>query len=227
MIYVFYTQDDSLDKNYHNVSFIPLSKISFLDFEIKILDDYDSYVFTSKNAIFSLKDKLDKTQFSLDFAKPIICVGESTKNQAQNIGFKNIKTPSKAYGECLFDEFDEYFLKNKTLFLRGKKIASNPQNVDEIIVYENIKQNFSAKIKITKKDILIFTSPMMVKHFNLQINKNTKIIAIGTSVKRALKNKKLKKFKNKIFIPSKTTIKDCIKLAFRLNARFLSKHTKF
>lgn len=109
------------------------------------------------------------------------------------------------------------------MFLRGKKIASNPQNVDEVIIYENVKKDINEKIKITNSDIVIFTSPMMVKYFNLQIDKKTKIIAIGTSVKKALKNKKLKKhiqkYKKKIFIPKKTTIKDCINLAFKLHAR--------
>lgn len=213
MIYVFYTQ--SLDDNLvqKDISFIPLSKVDFIPFDINCLNDYECYVFTSKNAVLSLKHQLDKTSKKLDFTKQVVCVGDTTKYYAQKLGFVNIKLPKKAYGKNLFDEYKDFFSLHKTLFLRGVKIASNPVNVDELIVYENKKIDFK-KISFNKGDILAFTSPMMVRYFRAyykNLDKDIKILAIGTSTKKALRF-----YKNDIYIPNETTMQGLLRLAFKI-----------
>lgn len=222
MIYVFYAQNDFIENQFKDISFIPLSKIKFIDFDINLLLNYEYYVFTSKNAITSLVQQIEKSENkeyykNVIFSKNIICVGVTTEKIARKYGFKNIQIPTKAYGKNLFEEFENIFKNTKAIFLRGEIIASNPKYVDEIIVYKNIKiQKKESSFKIKNKDIIIFTSPMLFQFYkenNIPLNKS-KIIAIGKTTKKAIK-----KYSKKVYTPKETTLNACIKLALKLQAR--------
>lgn len=178
------------ETKFEGVENLILNEVKFFDFNVN-LEDFDALILTSKNAVKAL----EKAKIKLDFDLKIYGVGEKTAKKAQQLGFKHIKIPSKAYGKTLFEEFKEELKGQRCLYLRAKNIASNLNedlrdnavDLKEIIVYENVFK--PCKIALCQPAIFIFTSPLSALNFlkNYHPHPKDKLIALGQSTAKALK----------------------------------------
>lgn len=197
--------------NFKNVKSIELAHIVFLKLEIS-LNDFELCLATSKNALKALQ----KNKIPIPANLRLYSFEKSLKF-AKNLGFKEIKIPSKSYGKNLVAEFKEEFRGKKVLYLRGEKIAFDMKNelakeqiyIEENVVYKNEFALPKTLPSFMKDDILIFTSPNTTSFFlkHCKFNKEAKFVAIGQSTALRLKN-----FRN-VFVAENTSIKSCVKLA--------------
>lgn len=161
-----------------------VTKISYLKFSIDF--KYDAIIFTSKNAINAIKFN----NLSIKKDIKIYCIGEATKKEALNYGFKNIFVSKTKNLEGFLEEIKEEISKKNILFLRAKEIIKEItyklNNIKEIVAYRS--DFIKSEEKIEKNSILFFTSPKNVEGFikNFGWDKSYKAYAIGDSTKKAL-----------------------------------------
>ncbi|EPX7555145.1 uroporphyrinogen-III synthase [Campylobacter lari] len=206
------------DKKFDGVKNIRLNKIKYFDFEVN-LKEFDCLIISSKNALKALILSKNK----IDFDIKIYAVGKKSAEFAKELGFKNVKYPSKAYGKNLASEFLPEFKNKKCLYLRARQIGSRLDEnllkdgifLKQIIVYENIaiKPNKN-ELNIFHPSVFVFSAPSSVenffKFFNLE--ENDKAVVIGQSTALKLSN-----FKN-LYVCKEQNLDSCIKLAKSLES---------
>ena len=146
-----------------------IKNLNLLNIEFKKIDldieKYDILIFTSKNAVLSVKDFIKN--------KNCFAIGNKTAEEIKKYGGKVNFIASKYYGHILSMELKS--IKNikdkKLLYIRPKIIAStltqtlkdNNFNIDEIITYQT--NCATSKIILDKNAKIIFSSPSTVKCF--------------------------------------------------------------
>ncbi|ASQ30130.1 uroporphyrinogen III synthase [Campylobacter avium LMG 24591] len=198
--------------NFKGVENICLSKIKLNKIKVN-LKDFDTLITSSKNALKSLL----KSECELNLKMQILTLSKESAQDFKKLAFKNVKTPKKAYMKDLLNEFQNELKDKKILYLRAKKVSfdlakkAKNLNIKEIIAYENVYKKHRIK-NLVRPCIFIFTSFDLADTFlkYYEIKDDDKIVAIGSST--ALR---LKEFKN-IFISKKANIKECVKLARKL-----------
>ncbi|WP_308400900.1 uroporphyrinogen-III synthase [Campylobacter lari] len=205
------------DKEFDGVKTIRLNEIKFLDFEVN-LKEFDCLIISSKNALKALM--LSKSK--IDFDIKLYAVGQKSADFAKELGFKNVKYPSKAYGENLASEFLSEFKNKNCLYLRAKKISSGldgyllKENIPlkQLIVYENIAiEPKKDELKIHHPSVFIFSAPSSIEQFLkfFTLEKEDKVVVIGQSTALKLHN-----FKN-LHICKEQDLNSCLKLAKSLD----------
>ena len=189
------------------------------------LDEYDYFIFTSKNGVDSFINSFEKKYKTIK----VICSGEKLYERMKKLGF-NISHYSKyPYKENLIDELiKSNKIKNKkVIYLAGnlsddfiEKKLKNHCNITRKNVYKTRPTkliNKDLKKILTKKNdcILIFTSPSAFDSFleKYQLN-SQKIGVIGRTTMNHINNNKY----NVDFIPKFPSYKDlCEKINTYIN----------
>lgn len=198
--------------NDDRVRYLKVCDIKFLPYSIDV--SYDSIIFTSKNAIESMKfNNIDIKTNSKAFV-----IGAETLRVAQNFGYTMTYLAKNTHGNQFAHEIAPLLTRKKALYIRAKKTVSkvgeilekSGVNVTEIIGYENIILNLDKNLKPEVGSTLIFTSPLNVIAFreNFGWDDSYRVICIGRTTADFLKDHKNTQ------ISVNQTIKSCIDLAF-------------
>ena len=164
----------------------PFLKTKYLSYSDKI-KDYDIIIFTSKKAIFALKN--DKSWIN----KIIYTVGEKTKEIALKQGAKNVYSAKKSSSYDLCTEIKDKIIGKKVLYIRAKKVLFDIKEYmqdicffDEMIVYESIFTK--ADFVLEKGSVVIFSSPSIIESFiRFYDIVDFKIVVIGKKTAEALR----------------------------------------
>lgn len=174
------------------------------------LSKYDSLVFTSKNAVYSL-DSFNKDWRKLDS----YAIAQKTADIIKELEGKVVFTGNSGHGNEFANELIEVLKDKKVLYVKALKTVSDLPNIlrkngiflDELIAYKtSCKKTYT---NLEKNSIFIFTSPSSVECFFKQYNwdNSYEAIVIGQTTAKFLP----KEIKYKV--SSLTSIEECIKLA--------------
>ncbi len=173
-----------------------------VEFEIKNLQSFDIFIFTSPRTV---KFFFQKIKPDLIRNKELITVGKKTKKTLENLGFTKIKYPEIQNSEGLLKllESDSSFRLKKILFPKSEiaqRILENRfKNIHSVIVYKTLVNHNHKDIEFCKQFFIgsikavIFTSPSTVygfyKNFGIfwkYFLIKPKIVAIGKTTKEYL-----------------------------------------
>ena len=193
----------------HDVSHLPVIKISKKKFNVVNYSDYSGIIFTSANAVEFLDTKYINKNIHC------FCVGAATENKALKKGFQNVYA-----AEGNVENLKEIIIRNfnkkigKLLYVSGETISLNlhkqltneDYTVERIINYtvdhvDKIDQNFIEKLKITMPDIIYVYSQNSAKSLLNIIKKyqlvdywmNTNLMCLGEKTSSVLNEIKWKK----------------------------------
>lgn len=179
-------------------------------------DEIDYVVFTSAHAVKMFSKRCEELNVQLDFNKiKIVAVGNKTKNICEKFSIPVHIIPSKFSGEGVINELSSYDIKDKTIFIPRSAIGREelPDGLKEMgailklaPVYnvslptnEKIIGNIE-KLKNSKPDLYIFTSPSTFENFLQILNisdpvnyfNGIDVAAIGPTTKSAIENKNIR-----------------------------------
>ncbi|HPD83770.1 MAG TPA: uroporphyrinogen-III synthase [Alphaproteobacteria bacterium] len=173
-------------------------EVVFDDVALPDLQNYDGLILTSANAVRAIKGKI--TYFDL----PVFCVGNQTKQEAQAIGLKNIKSTSLTV-KGLIEILSKQAGDKRYLYLRGQHISKDLKKIltavrlEEVTVYhtEKIKQiNSSLERDIEKEaiDFVLFYSKRTAEAFVEWVQmhhledflRRTKALCLGDSMVKSV-----------------------------------------
>lgn len=191
-------------------------KINYLQNNINILN-YDALIFTSKNAVHSMKT------FSKDWINiPSYAIAEKTAKVLLNNNSKLIFTGKSSHGNEFALELIEKLKNKKVLYVKARNTVSNlveilknnEINITSCITYETISKN-NKKIILKENAIIIFSSPSSVKYFLEQYDwKNTyNAVVIGSTTAKYLPSY------IKYVLSPQTSLEKCIELAKEINIK--------
>ena len=174
------------------------------------LSKYDSLVFTSKNAVYSLNS------FNKDWKKlDSYAIAQKTADVIKELEGKVTFIGNSGHGNEFANELIEMLKDKKVLYVRALKTVSdlpnilkqNGINLDELIAYKTSCKKTCTNLE--KNSTFIFTSPSSVECFFKQYNwdDSYEAIVIGQTTAKFLP----KEIKYKV--SSLTSIEECIKLA--------------
>ena len=194
-------------KNHNFLDLFPKEKVTILNFplietkEINFhfpspIEKYDWIIFTSKNAVEPFFKKAGK------ISNKIAAIGKGTSEELKKFGYHADFT-GKGYSAV-------YFLKElKTIIFHDQKILlalgtlapdtlqkdlSAENIVERVNVYitqrtKDIDQSVLKRINENKYGVILLTSPSATDHlFSLFPNKSLKLISIGETTTKAIKN---------------------------------------
>lgn len=197
-----------------NIINLPIFDIKYLDFNID-LTQYDGLIFTSKNAVYSMKNNNIWTTI------PSYAIAKKTAKIIKQNSDNVIYTGDSGHGDDFANELISLLKNKKVLYIRAKKVVSNLVDIlnkngvicDELITYETVCKDYDKSFKPNKNAIIIFSSPSTIKCFfnSFQWDKSYLAIAIGkTTAKYFPKDINYK-------IADTTSLQSCIELAKQLN----------
>lgn len=189
-------------------------KVCEIKFEIfELAKNYDAIIFTSKNAIKSLKFN----DLMPNLKTQIFVIGVATFKEALNFGFENIYLAKARTGNAFACEISHLLKRKKVLYLKAKKTASKIEHILQndgvkiecVTAYENVFVKCDISQKPPLNSVLIFASPLNVKNFikNFGWEQSYKAIAIGETTAKFLQKYTTPK------ISQTPKISDCIELA--------------
>lgn len=199
------------NEKYPNTKNLDVFCIEYIPSQINI-EYYDALVFTSKNAVYSLNS------FNQDWKNiDSYAIAQKTASIIKENGGKVVFTGNSGHGNDFAKELLNILKNKKVLYVKALKTVSNLTdilkenniNVDEIITYKTTCSK--KKYKLEDNSTFIFTSPSSVKCFfkNYKWDKSYKAIVIGKTTASYLPKD------IKYEISEKTSIEECIKLAFK------------
>ncbi len=194
---------------------LPVIKIDTIkvDFDFS---KYDGIIFTSKNAIYSLNSYNQEWM-----SKPIYAIAPQTAKVASNMGAKIKFVSKEKHGDEFAQELVPLLKNKKVLYIRGSKVVTNLVETlnsngvicDEAVVYQTVCVNFTKKIKLPKKSVIIFSSPSTIECFlkNAQWDESYKAVSIGHTTE--------KYFPDFItpYVSETTSLDSCVKKAIELS----------
>jgi uroporphyrinogen-III synthase len=147
----------------------PLIKIRPLPFHVNIAESPDIWIFTSSNAVKSLKILLQKYFLSIIQSKKIVAIGHKTADSLGAMGFRVIVRANNAL--ALAEEINEEFHPQEVLHFCGDRRRSELSesltekgfSVTEKKVYQNILT--PQKITWGDADGMLFFSPSAVESY--------------------------------------------------------------
>lgn len=173
-----------------------------ITFEIQSLNDI--LIFTSQNAV---QNVLQHKNELID--KPVLCVGEKTKQILENNGFNVLNSLSDA--NHLIQNFEKEYINKSVTFFCGK---SRLNTIPEFLNKKNIKheiievyETFETPIKIgTKMNGLLFFSPSGVSSFTKENTiTNEMCFCIGTTTAKAVE-----KYSKNIIVANQPSVENVI-----------------
>ncbi len=198
---------------YKGVENLEVFKIEYIKSNVD-LNIYDTLLFTSKNAVYSLNSFNTKWKELDSFA-----IAPMTANIIKEEGGKVFFTGSSGHGDDFAKELIPLLKNRKVLYIRALKVVSklveilkeNHIEVDELITYKTVC-NEALNCKLEDNSIIIFTSPSSVECFFKKILwKDTfKAVVIGKTTAKFMPKEV------KYQISDKTSVQECIKVAQKL-----------
>jgi len=193
----------------HQVSNLPLLKITKVNYDEVNFSDFEGIIFTSANAIKFLEiKKINKNYLCF-------CVGNATEKKARSVGFQNVIA-----AEGNVENLKELILQNfnkkngKLIYVSGEKISIDLDqqllregyNVKRIINYqtehnENFDKNFTQALKFNIPNIVYVYSQNSASSFLNFIKMhqletlwmNTNLMCLGEKTSSILNEIKWKK----------------------------------
>jgi uroporphyrinogen-III synthase len=196
-------------QKFKDVENLEVFNIQYIKPNINI-EDYDSLVFTSKNAIYSLN------HYKMNWQNiPSYVIAPKTAEVVKQLGGNLAFTGTNGHGNEFANELIPYLQNKKVLYVKAEKTVSNlveilknnSINLDKAIAYKTVCN--SSKTNLEKNSIFIFTSPSSIECFFNQYSwdKSFKAITIGKTTAEYLP-------KNIDYLISpQTSMQECIKLA--------------
>jgi len=199
-----------------NIINLPIFDIKYIDFNID-LTQYDGLIFTSKNAVYSMKNNNIWTTI------PSYAIAKKTAKIIEQNSGDVIYTGNSGHGDDFAKELILLLQGKKVLYIRAKKVVSNLVDIlnkngvicDELITYETVCKEYDKKFKPNKNAIIIFSSPSTIKCFfnNFSWDESYLAIAIGkTTAKYFPKNINYQ-------ISDTTSLQSCIELAKKIRSK--------
>ncbi|MBV20130.1 MAG: hypothetical protein CL870_03420 [Cytophagia bacterium] len=186
-------------KTYH----FPMIKTSMNNIKNHFsLDDYEYYIFTSKNGIkYFFKNKFIKSE-SLSNLK-VICIGSKTELALKRLNIKPVFTAKRNYSHLMLDELKKInILNNKRVMLIQGNLAKNYlfENLKmfcyltKFVAYNteliNVVNRELEELLNKEKTYSVFTSSSGFLSFDqLYDAKKTSIISIGNSTSSFIKER--------------------------------------
>lgn len=197
------------NQKYSNVENLEVFHIEYIKSDLN-LSNYDTLIFTSKNAIYSL-DSFNKDWKKLDS----YAIAPKTANVIEKMGGKVVFTGITSHGDEFAQELITLLKNKKVLYIKALKTVSNLVEIlkeNDILVDELVTYQTSCKksnISLEDNSIFIFTSPSSVECFFTQYSwkNNYKAIVIGKTTAKYLPKEV------NYTISSETSIDECINLA--------------
>ncbi|NQY20894.1 MAG: uroporphyrinogen-III synthase [Campylobacteraceae bacterium] len=191
-------------------------KINYLQNNLNILN-YDALIFTSKNAVLSMKT------FSEEWINiPSYAIALKTAEVLLNNNSKLVFTGKSSHGNEFAHELVSELKNKKVLYIRAKNTVSNLAeilknneiNISSCITYETISKN-NKKIILKENAIIIFSSPSSIKYFLEQYEwkKTYKAVVIGSTTAKYLPSY------IKYVLSPQTSLEKCIELAKEINIK--------
>lgn len=171
---------------------IALPMISFYTYEEALdLEDYDTLLFTSKQAVKSayyLNPKAKKI--------PALAIGFATAKSITSLGGILLYQAKAFYGKNLSQDIIQKFKDKRILYLRPKVVSFDSKaflqkasiSIEEKIIYETSCIAYNKEKKPKKNAIIIFSSPSTIKCFfkNFDWDKSYTAIVIGEATRKHL-----------------------------------------
>ena len=197
------------NQKYSNIENLEVFGIEYIVSNID-LSKYDSLVFTSKNAVYSL-DSFNKDWRKLDS----YAIAQKTADVIKELEGKVTFTGNSGHGNEFANELVEVLKDKKVLYLKALKTVSDLPNIlrkngiflDELIVYKtSCKKTYT---NLEKNSTFIFTSPSSVECFFKQYNwdDSYEAIVIGHTTAKFLPKD------IKYTVSDLTSVEECVKLA--------------
>ncbi len=150
------------------------------------LDDCDTLMFTSKQAVKSAEE------IDPDWKKlPSIAIGAATKKEIESFGGSVLYHPSNYYGSTLAKDIVEKFASRKILYLRPKSVSFDSASflvkhnieLQEQIIYKTSCVKYETTSAPVDNAIIIFTSPSSIRCFlsNFEWRDSYTAVVIGKS----------------------------------------------
>ncbi len=166
------------------------------------LDDYDFFIFTSKNGVNYFFDKQNIKSQDKSSIK-VICIGSKTALEIQKYKIDPVFVAKRSYSNILFNELKDLKIldSKKVMLVQGNLAKNNLFENLKMICYltkfvpyktETIKQlNKNLEILLNKeKTYTVFTSPSGFLSFeNLYDVNKTSIISIGETTSSFIKER--------------------------------------
>ena len=158
-------------KKHEGINTLIVNEIEHLDMSLALKElkrDFHALIFTSKNAILSLEENLQKyPQFGFLRKIPCYVIGQSSAMALEKYGFSVEYVGEDSHGFGFASEVAPLLRRKKVLYFRAKKIVSGLDEIlldakvrlKQIIAYENKKSSIDAALKPAPRSILIFTAP--------------------------------------------------------------------
>ncbi|CAA6815058.1 MAG: Unknown protein [uncultured Campylobacterales bacterium] len=198
------------DKQYEGATSLDLMRIEYLHFDVDF-SRYDAIVITSRNALKALLNK-----YKIPSHIKIYAIGKNSAKEKQRIDFVATSNNANDFAEELV-----VHLKNKKVLYPRAKIVSSDMagilrlsniQIDELIVYENIKQVPKIK-KLGANSIIIFSASSLVNYFFEYYEWGSSYTAISIG---KMTSKELNKYIPNFIESKKTDINYCIKMGISL-----------
>lgn len=171
--------------------FHPLIELRRVPFETPNPDDYDAYVFTSKNGV-----KMFTSQTSLDSSKEYFAIGPTTQNELKMKGIHaacGSKFNSIALGETILENLPN---GSKVLLIRSANATSDLKHmlndrfdVTEMHVYEVVPTSIE-KETLVNVDVILITAGSVAKpllpFFDYLKKNKVLVVSIGPMATRAM-----------------------------------------
>jgi uroporphyrinogen-III synthase len=167
--------------SFPTIQILPIQHKPQLDEELKKINEYNTLIFTSENAVRSLTFKIEKLGINFDpEAFFVISIGERTTKVCRELGFRVDLQSNIATSGDLIKELGYIDLVGRKILIPSSSL-SNPKQfesledqgatISPLAVYENKvndRNNLVNEIQLlenTEIDLYIFTSPSTFKGF--------------------------------------------------------------
>jgi len=148
---------------------------SELEEKLKALGRYNGLIFTSRNAVRSFFQIMERG--SIQYKGEIFCVGERTSEEVRKFGYKATTFSNNSGANGLIENLSsDKYRGFRFLYLRGNltlnDIKGAVRNVEEVTVYSNEKPSGPENLREVKElldakriDCIAFFSPSAVRNF--------------------------------------------------------------
>ena len=163
-----------------NTNYLPM-----IEFEITAnsldLDDIDTLMFTSKQAVSSA-EAIDSSWKRL----PTIAIGPATQKRIKELGGEVIYRPKEFYGFSLAKDVAKFFANRKILYLRPEVVSFDSKGflkkhgveIREQIIYKTSCKSYQKSDAPDDNSIIIFTSPSTIHCFLKNFGWKSSYIAV-------------------------------------------------
>ena len=196
--------------SFPTIKISPITNNQILDDTVSNINNFNTIIFTSENAVKSLLVKIDELRVNFDpKAFFVISIGDKTTESCISNNFRVDFQPQNASSESLLKELEFMNLVGRKILVPGSSLSKPDQfnslenygaEITSIPIYENKTndvQNLGDEIEQLKSreiDLYIFTSPSTFSGFLTimsidnpeQYFENKNIAVIGPVTKEAL-----------------------------------------